>query len=140
MSLITFRVEDDSFELWLDSLQYKMVEVMKATLLNIAHTVEMQGRKYVPVDTTRLEMSYRAVTLSESANLIEIQMGYSALNPKDNYDYAEYTHIGIDYRTGKPLRFQKTGATSQYLFKAVDEAMVQGWQEIEGDYLSLFRG
>ena len=136
--MIKFEVHDEEFLLWLDSLQYK-IRMMSRTLMDIAHTVEMQGRKFVPVDTTRLEMSFRAVPISNNG-FIAVEMGYSALDPRDNYDYAEYVHTGIDYRTGKPLNFQKRDATSQYLYKAVDMAMAEGWVEIEGDYLSLFRG
>ena len=137
--MIKFEVHDEEFLSWLDSLQYK-IQIMSRTLMEIAKTVEMQGRQFVPVDTTALEQSFRAVPVSESNSLIAVEMGYSSLNPRDGYDYAEYTHIGIDWRTGRPLNFQKKGATAKYLYKAVDLAMAEGWVEIEGDYLSLFRG
>lgn len=137
--MIKFTVQDEEFLSWLDSLRYK-IQTMTRTLMDIAHIVEMQGRQFVPVDTTRLEQSYRAVIVSESSEMIAVEMGYSSLDPRDGYDYAEYTHIGIDWRTGKPLNFKKKGATAQYLYKAVDMAMAEGWVEIEGDYLSLFRG
>ena len=141
--MIKFEVHDEEFVTWLDSLQYK-IQTMTRTLMEIAKTVEMQGRKFVPVDTTRLEQSFKAVPVSETSELIAVEMGYSALAspiaPKTSFDYAEYVHIGIDHRTGKPLNFQKPSATPQYLYKAIDMAMAEGWVEIKGDYLSLFRG
>ena len=131
-------VHDEEFQTWLNSLETR-IQVMRQTLLDIGHMVEMQGRKFVPVDTTRLEMSYRSY-LDSGEGFIEIQMGYSALDPRDNYDYADYIHTGIDYRTGEPLNFQKTGAEAQYLYKAIDMAEAEGFKEIKTDYLSLFKG
>ena len=54
--MISLRVEDEEFQSWLTSLEYRIF-IMKDTLMNIAHTIEMQGRKFVPVDTTRLEQT-----------------------------------------------------------------------------------
>ena len=141
--MIKFRVQDEEFVAWLDSLQYK-IQIMVETLTTIAQTIEFQAREFVPVDTTRLEQSFKAVPVSESSNMIAIEFGFSSLSspipPVTSFDYADYVHTGIDYRTGKPLHFQKPSATPQYLYKAIDMSMAEGWTMIERDYLSLFRG
>ena len=139
--MISLRVEDEEFQSWLTSLEYRIF-IMKDTLMNIAHTIEMQGRKFVPVDTTRLEQSFKAVPITETKGLIEVEIGYSSLDspiaPKTYFDYADYVHTGIDWRTGKQLNFQKPDAEPYYLYKAIAMSEQQGFREIESDYLSLF--
>ncbi len=137
--IMLVEVHDEAFQNWATGVEMQ-IKTMVNTLQSIAHMIEMQGREFVPVDTTRLERSFRSVPISEGAGLYEVELGYSALGPRDNYDYAEYVHIGIDYRTGKPLNFQKPSATSRYLFKAVEMSEAEGIKMIEMDYLSLFAG
>ena len=137
--MILIEVHDEGYQNWVTGV-LGQVKTMVDTLQSIAHMIEMQGREFVPVDTTRLERSFRSVPVSETVGIYEVELGYSALDPRDNYDYAEYVHIGIDYRTGKPLNFQKPNATSEYLFKAVEMSEAEGIKLIEMDYLSLFKG
>lgn len=139
--MISFKVDDEEFQTWLTSLEYR-VSIMKETLLSFAHMIGMQGRKFVPVDTTRLELSYKAVPIGGSKEFIEVELGYSSLDspiaPKTYFDYAEYVHTGIDWRTGKALNFQKIGAEAKFLWRAIETSEKEGWRLVETDYLSLF--
>ena len=138
-------VHDEEFQLWMDSLQVR-IQTMVQTLLDIAQIVELNTQKLVPYDYNKpwggqhLETSFVAVpTGNPRGGFIEVEIGYSSLDPRDGYDYAEYVHTGYDYRTGKPLRFQKATAQARFLWTGVTLSRKEGFQEIETDYLSLFK-
>jgi len=139
-------VQDEEFQLWLNSLELR-IQTMKQTLLNIAEMVELNSQKFVPYDYNKpwggqhLETSFKAVPTGDPQDgFVEVEIGYSSLDPRNWFDYAEYVHIGIDYRTGKPLNFQKATAEDHYLWKGMVLSEAEGFREIEADYLSLFKG
>lgn len=143
--MIFVEVHDEDFQEWLNSLAFR-INVMKQTLLDIAQLIELNTQRLVPYDYNKhwegqhLEKSFHAVpTGNPRKGFIEVEIGYSSLNPRDYYDYARYVHEGVDYRTGRPLHFQKPTAQDHYLWKGISLSEKEGFQQIKTDYLSLFK-
>lgn len=138
MSLITIEVHDEQFRQYLTEVQLA-VHNMWNTLQEVSKIVELQTRKFVPVDTTRLERGYFE-RREPSKFGQEMIVGFQAIDPRDGYNYALYTHEGIDYRTGRPIRWHKPSARDHYLWWGMFSAERTGaFELIEGDYLSLWR-
>lgn len=146
--MIDFFVEvhDEEFQNWLNSIELR-IQTMRQTLLDIAKMIELNTQKFVPYDYNKhwegehLEKSFKAVpTGNPQEGFIEVEIGYSSIDPRSWFDYAEYVHTGIDWRTGKPLNFQKATAQRHYLWKGMELSEADGFREIETDYLSLFKG
>lgn len=144
--MILIEVNDAEFRTWLTQMEYR-IQTMVNTLMSVAQLVELNTQRFVPYNYDKpwgeehLETSFVAVPTGEAREgFIEVEVGYSAIDPRDGYDYAEYVHTGIDWRTGSPLNFQKSTAQAQYLWKGLELSEEQGFREIETDYLSLFRG
>jgi len=144
--MIYVEVHDEEFQEWASSV-ISRVSIMVQTLMDIAEIIELNTQKFVPYDYDKpwggqhLEKSFQAVpTGNPREGFIEVEIGYSSLDPRNWFDYAEYTHRGYDWRTGRPLHFQKATAQAMYLWTGVTLSRKEGFQEIETDYLSLFRG
>lgn len=138
--MIGIEIHSEAFENELNEIQLR-VRSMSDTLTTVAHLVESNTEPLVPVDTTRLLKSFVAVPTGKATKgIIEVEIGYSAHDPRDYYDYAEYTHTGIDYRTGDLIHWQKQGAEREYLIKGIVRSEEEAIKLIEGDYLSLFGG
>lgn len=136
--MIGVEIHTEAFEQGLTEIQLQ-VHTMSDTLMEVARLVESVAEPLVPVDTRRLMDSFSAVpTGKASKGWIEVEIGYSAIDPRDFYDYAEYTHTGIDWRTGEPINWHKQTAESQYLLKGLHNSFEDSMQLIKGDYLSLF--
>jgi len=138
-------VHDEDFQQWVDTVQFR-VQTMVQTLMDIAQIIETNTQKLVPYDYDKpwggqhLETSFKAVPTGEAhKGFIEVEIGYSSIDPRGWFDYAEYVHQGYDWRTGRPLHFQKGTAQARYLWTGVTLSRKEGFQEIETDYLSLFR-
>lgn len=139
-------VHDEEFQNWLNSLELR-IKTMRQTLLDIAQLIELNTQKFVPYNYDKpwggdhLETSFKAVASGDpQQGMIEVEIGYSSIDPRDGYDYAQYVHTGVDYRTGKALNFQKSTAEDHYLWKGIALSEKEGFKEIETDYLSLFKG
>lgn len=141
MNFVTIEVQDEGFQQWISNIEMQ-ISTMKQTLINIAHIVELTTDKYVPVDTHRLAESFFVMPFDSSSmdGMIEVEFGYSPIDPRDGFNYGEYTHTGIDWRTGEPINWQKPSARAEYLEQGFIETEDEIFREIEGDYLSLFRG
>ena len=137
--MIGIEIHSEAFEQELNEVQLR-VHSMSDTLMEVADIVEHYAKPLVPVDTTRLITSFKAIPLGESEGMIEVEVGYSAIDPRDYYDYARYTHEGIDYRTGEPIVWHRKGAERLYLKKGLDRSFKDSMTLVKGDYLSLFRG
>lgn len=144
--MIFVEVLDEEFQAWLNTLEVR-IQTMRQTLLDIAEMIELNTQRFVPYDYNKpwteehLETSYKyAPSGNPQEGFIEVEIGYSAIDPRDGYDYADYIHTGVDYRTGKPLHFQKSTAEDHYLWKGMELSKAEGFREIETDYLSLFKG
>ena len=144
--MIGIEIHSEEFEQALSEVEMK-VHTMVNTLQEVARLVESTAEPLVPYDFNKprssphLLDSFVAVPTGEAHNgMIEVEIGYSVLDPRDNYDYAEYTHIGIDYRTGDLIHWQKGSAESQYLLKGLNRSFEESMRLIKGDYLSMFGG
>lgn len=141
MSLIEIEIHDEAFRQFLTDVQFQ-VHNMIDTLMSVAHIVEQQAEPFVPVDTTRLLQSFKAVPTGKAhKGFQEVEIGYSTLDspipPKHTYDYAWITHEGG--RDGKRFHFQKATARDHYLWWGMYSAEQNGvFELIESDYLSLF--
>lgn len=140
MNFISIEVHDEGFQSWVSTLEMQ-ISVMKQTLINIAHIVELSADKYVPIDTRNLRDSFFVMPFDSSSmdGMIEVEFGYSPIDPRDGFNYGEYTHTGIDYRTGNAINWHRPSAQAEYLEKGLIETESEIFREIEGDYLSLFR-
>ena len=144
--MITIEIHDEGFQQYLSEVQMQ-VHNMISTLMEVAKIVELQSRTYVPVDTTRLEQSFKAVPTGEAhKGFIEVEIGYSTLDspipPKNYYDYALVTHEGYRVVGGKKIYFhwKKDKARDHYLWWGMYSAEQNGaFELIEGDYLSIWR-
>ena len=144
--MILVEVHDEGFQRWLSTLEVRLTTMIQ-TLMNVAQIIELNTQKLVPYDYDKpwggqhLETSFKAVpTGNPVKGFIEVEIGYSSIDPRDGYDYAEYVHQGYDWRTGKPLHFQKATAQARYLWTGVTLSRKEGFKEIETDYFSLFGG
>jgi hypothetical protein len=138
--MMGIEIHTEEFEQALTEVEMR-VHTMVNTLQEVARLVESNTEPLVPVDTTRLLTSFVAVPVGKATKgLIEVEIGYSAHDPRDYYDYAEYTHTGIDYRTGDEIQWHKSTAQREYLIKGIVKSENEAFKLIEGDYLSLFRG
>lgn len=138
--MISIEVHTEELEEYLSQVELQVM-AMQQTLIDVAHIVELNVQPLVPVDTGRLMGSFVAVPTGKSSQgWVEVEIGYSVHDPRDNYDYAEYTHTGIDYRTGSEIQWKKPSAQREYLIKGIVRSEDESMRLIEGDYLSLFKG
>ena len=143
---ITIEVHDEQFRQYLTNVELA-VHNMWHTLEEVAKIVELQSRKFVPVDTTRLEQSFVAFPTGEATKgFLEMEIGYSTLNspipPVTSFDYAGVTHQGYRTVNGKKVyfHFKKPSAKPLYLWWGMNSAERSGaFELIEGDYLSIWR-
>lgn len=140
MNFVSIEVHDEEFQRWVSTIEMQ-ISTMVQTLINIAHIVELGTDKYVPVDTHRLAESFFVMPFDSSSmnGMIEVEFGYSPIDPRDGFNYGEYTHTGIDWRTGNLINWHKPSASARYLELGLIETESEIFREIEGDYLSLFR-
>lgn len=140
---MTLAIIDIDLRRYLEEVQLK-VHTMVYTLLNIAHILETNTEPLVPYDYNKpwggqhLQTSFMQVPISDYNGWIALEVGYSSRD-KDGYDYAEYVHTGIDYRTGGVISWHKSTATREFLIKGIIRTEAEAMTLIEGDYLSLFR-
>lgn len=136
--MISFIVDSSDFE---EEMNYARSEFqrMAQTLIDVAHLIELNTRPLVPYEYGELESSFNFVIVENNPNLIELELGYDAIDERDGYHYAEYQHEGINWRTGSPLHYQRATATDHFLVKGIQLSENEVMVEIEKDYMSLFR-
>lgn len=143
--MIGITVITEELEQYLSEMEIR-VRTMTNTLMTIADMIELNTEPLVPYDYNKpwgrphLQTSFKAVPISDNEGWVEVELGYSAIDPRDSFDYAEYTHTGIDYRTGNEINWQKSTAQREYLIKGIVRSESEAMKLIEGDYLSLFKG
>ena len=128
--MITFEISSEKFEDWVSITRGKF-PMMVQTMINVAELIELNTKWRVPLDTQRLEKSFKYVVTEKTSEFIEIELGYDAVDPKSGFMYAEYQHetTGLNHpRRGEAL----------YLFKGIKSSLSDGFDMIERDYLSLF--
>lgn len=133
-----FKVNTQGFEEWVITVHNRFPSMVN-TMLKVHKMLDDYVSKIVPYDTGRLESSFHPIIYDYSPTLIEMHSRYTAIDPYDGYDYAEYQHIGIDWQTGAPL-YHPNGRESEYLLKGIMATHDRIIVMIEHDYLSLFNG
>lgn len=139
--MFSFTVDTEGFKGWIFSLHSKF-ENMLRTMIDIHHLIQANTNWRVPLDTGRLEESFRYDIVRMDDFFIEMHSIYSAVDPDSGFDYAEYQHNEIEtwrhYR--KTNRRGEARGEQFYLLHGVQASESMMFTLIEQDYLSLFYG
>ena len=129
---LEFEVDDSDFKEWANITRNNF-SLMVQTMIDVAHLIELNTKWRVPLETGRLEHSFKFVVTENTSDFIEVELGYDAVDPRSNFMYAEYQHetTGLHH----PLRGEEF-----YLFKGIKSSLSDAFEFIERDYLSLFGG
>ena len=130
--MIEYTVDDSDFREWANVTKSRF-PLMVQSLIDVAELIDLNTKWKVPLETGRLEHSFKYVVVEKNSEFIEVELGYDAVDPKSNFMYAEYQHetTGLHH----PLRGE-----SFYLFKGIKSSLSEAFEMIERDYLSLFGG
>lgn len=139
--MFDFRVDADGFQEWLFELHHRFVSMVQ-TMIDIHYLIQANTNQRVPLDTGRLEESFRYDIVRQDEFFIEMHSIYSAIDPNSGFDYAYYQHDEIEtwqhYNTAN--RKGQMRGEQFYLAKGVRASESMMWTLIEQDYLSLFYG
>lgn len=153
---IEFNVESGAFEEWLFNLHHRFIQMVQ-TMIDIYSLIqtEMNTRSLIPLDTGRLEESFRYDLVREDDTFIEMDYVFDAVDPDYGFNYALYQHelrrgIGTYSRYTRAKSFYHNSkanhhrhgirGTDHYLLKGVQASESMMWTLIELDYLELFNG
>ena len=155
--MIEFKVDSEGFEEWLFSLHHRFLGMVQ-TMVDIHYLIQANTNQLVPLDTGRLEESFRYDIVRQDESFIEMHSIYSATDPDSGFDYAYYQHelmrrgVGVytaysrdknaypnTLSRGNRHRHGIRG-TDHYLLKGIHASESMMWTIIEQDYLSLFYG
>jgi len=160
MTELKFTLQSEQFEEYLFGLHYLFYEMVQ-TMIDVYSVIQerMNAESLIPLDTGRLEESFRYDLVRQEPNFIEMHYVFDAVDPDNGFHYAEYQHElmyrGVwRYYMGSPsyyVRAKKghpvgnhhrhgTRGTDHYLLKGVQGSESLMWTIIEQDYLSLFYG
>lgn len=157
MVSIEFNVDSEGFEEWIFQMHHRF-STMVQTMVDIYSIIqtEMNARSLIPLDTGRLEESFRYDLVRDDDVFIEMDYVFDAIDPKYSYHYAEYQHeltrrgVGAYSRYTRAKEMYHTGSgnhhrhgfrgTDHYLLKGVQGAESMMWTLIERDYMDLFNG
>ena len=137
--MISGIVKSEDFEEWIYQMHHRFQQMVQ-TMKDIHYLIQANTNQLVPLDTGRLEESYR-YTLTSNDFFIELHSIYSAISPYDGYDYAYY-----QYMLPTESHYRSTNRKGQargeqfYLLKGVQASESMMWTMLEQDYLSLFQG
>ena len=148
-----FKADAEGFEEWLFSLHHLFLEMVQ-TMIDVHYLIQANTNQRVPLDTGRLEESFRYDIVRQDEFFIEMHSIYSAVDPDSGFDYAYYQHqlprrgVGTyslysRAKSGYPAQGHHRHGTrgeSYYLLKGVQASESMMWTIIEQDYLSLFYG
>lgn len=129
--MISFTVDSSKFQEWVE-ITLNNFPLMVQTMIDVATLIESNTQWRVPLETGRLEQSFKYVVTEKTSDFVEVELGYDATDPRDNYMYAEYQH---EHRLRHPIRGE-----AFYLFKGIKSSIGEAFEMIEKDYLSLFGG
>lgn len=134
-------VHDEEFSDWLKYVKNEFLTMVQ-TMIDVAHVVELHSRKYVPIETGRLEFSYKFVVEEKTSNFIEVGVSYDAIDPDSGFHYAEYQHNQfLRHKDRENADFDLSFRyRAYYLSNGIRDAEQQSFELIEKDYLSLFKG
>ena len=153
--MITFEVDSEGFEEWIYQMHHRFQQMVQ-TMVDIHYLIQANTNQRVPLDTGRLEESFRYDIVRQDDFFIEMHSIYSATDPIYGFDYAEYQHELIARGRGTYSRYTRardgyhtsranhhrhgTRGESFYLLKGVQASESMMWTIIEQDYMSLFYG
>ena len=129
---ITGELHDENFNEWANAVRSNF-QLMVQTMINVAELIELNTQWRVPLETQRLEKSFKYTVTENTSEFIEVELGYDAADPKSGFVYAEYQHEHPE------LHHPRRGEAF-YLFKGIKSSIADGFELIERDYLSLFGG
>ena len=91
MTEFEFRVETEEFEEWIYTVHHRFQQMVQ-TMVDIHYLIQANTNQRVPLDTGRLEESFRWDITRQDDFFIEMHSIYSAIDPNSGFDYAEYQH------------------------------------------------
>lgn len=124
-------IHDEEFREWVSSAKSRFMDMVQ-TMIDVAHVVELHTAPLVPLETGRLEHSFKFVVTERTPDFIEVEIGYDASDPESGFVYAEYQH---EEDLHHPLRGEQF-----YLKNGIELSRNESFELIEVDYLSLFGG
>ena len=114
---------------------------MLRTMLDVKDLIHANTNQRVPLDTGRLEESYFYKTLTYNRELIEVEIGYDAVDPKSNFHYAKYQHdLPTESHYRRANRKGQMRGEQYYLVEGIKASKSMVYELIETDYASLFGG
>ena len=139
--MFDFRVNAEGFQEWLFNLHHRFPKMVQ-TMVDIHYLIQANTNWRVPLDTGRLEESFRYDIVRQDEFFIEMHSIYSAVDPDSGFDYAYYQHDKIEtwqhYNTAN--RRGDMRGQQYYLTEGIRASESMMWTLIENDYLSLFYG
>lgn len=156
MVSVEFNVESEGFEEWIFKMHHRF-STMVQTMVDIYSVIqtEMNTRSLIPLDTGRLEESFRYDLVRDDESFIEMDYVFDAIDPKYGYHYALYQHELTLRGRGAYSRYSRAKSgyynrrlhhrhgvrgTDHYLLKGVQASESMMWTLIEMDYMELFNG
>ena len=91
----------DEFIQYLNRVEHGFVYMIE-TMRDVARVIKENTIPLTPVDTTRLQKSFKWTVVTDNSRMKVLQIQMSALNPETGYDYALTQHMG--YRRTKSGR------------------------------------
>lgn len=91
----------DEFIQYLNRVEHGFVYMIE-TMKDVARVIKENTIPLTPVDTTRLQKSFKWTVVTDNSRMKVLQIQMSALNPETGYDYAMTQHLG--YRRTKSGR------------------------------------
>ena len=135
-----FKVDAEGFEEWLFSLHHRFLSMVR-TMVDIHYLIQANTNQRVPLDTGRLESSFRYDIVRQDEFFIEMHSIYSATDPNSGFDYAFYQHempTSSHYKNAN--RKGQMRGQYHYLTRGIRASRTMMWTILEQDYLSLFYG
>lgn len=114
---------------------------MLRTMIDVANLIRANTNHRVPLDTGRLEESFKWRVIEYNREMIEVEIGYDAVDPKSGFHYAEYQHelpTSSHYKSAN--RRGEMRGEQFYLVKGIQASESMAYEIIESDFLSLFGG
>lgn len=132
MDFIEVSVDDNSFR---EGITYAMnnFQLMVQTMIDVGYLIQANTYMLVPLDTGRLEGSFRVDVLEKNNDYVVVEAIYDAEDPDNGFHYAEIQHETLSFN--HPKRGQ-----ALYLREGIYSSRQMAMSMIKTDFLSLFSG
>lgn len=125
------KIDTSTWNGWINRMKQNVEKMSNLGESKYAVIIRETTTPLVPLETGRLIGSF-ITDLQGKYPMTEVMLGYSAYDPKDGFNYAEYQHDVI--RTEQhPIQ-----GVQFYLTKGIADSEGELFTEIEEDYLSCF--